>query len=70
VSTDPARLMNLPGGTLRPGAPADLTLLDLDRELTVTPARFHSRSRNTPFGGWTLKGRPWKTIVGGGIVWE
>jgi dihydroorotase len=68
MSTDPARLMNLPGGTLRPGAPADLTLLDLDRELTVTPARFHSRSRNTPFGGWPLRGGPWLTIVGGRVV--
>ena len=35
-----------------------MTILDLERELTVDPARFHSRSRNTPFGGWRLRGGP------------
>jgi dihydroorotase len=70
LSRDPARLLGLPGGSLAPGAPADLTLLDPAVEWTVDPARFQSRSRNTPFGGWAVTGRPWKTIVGGGIVWE
>jgi dihydroorotase len=70
LSRDPARLLGLPGGSLAPGAPADLTLLDPAAEWTVDPARFQSRSRNTPFGGWPVTGRPWKTIVGGGIVWE
>jgi dihydroorotase len=65
MSTGPARLFNLPGGTLRPGAPADVTVLDVDRELTVEPARFRSRSRNTPFGGWALRGGPWLTVVAG-----
>jgi dihydroorotase len=65
LSTEPARLLNLPGGTLRPGAPADITVLDLGRELTVEPHRFHSRSRNTPFAGWQLTGGPRMTIVGG-----
>jgi dihydroorotase len=70
LSRDPARLLGLPGGSLAPGAAADLTLLDPAAEWTVDPAKFASRSRNTPFGGWTVTGRPWKTIVGGGIVWE
>jgi dihydroorotase len=70
LSRDPARLLGLPGGHLAPGAPADLTLIDPVAEWTVDPARFQSRSRNTPFGGWPVTGRPWKTIVGGGIVWE
>ncbi|HSE94107.1 MAG TPA: dihydroorotase, partial [Methylomirabilota bacterium] len=70
LSRDPARLLNLPGGRLSPGAPADVTILDLDRELTVDPARFHSRSRNTPFAGWTLRGGPWMTIVGGRKVFS
>jgi dihydroorotase len=65
LSRDPARLLNLPGGTLAPGTRADITILDLERELTVDPSRFHSRSRNTPFGGWRLRGGPWMTIVGG-----
>jgi dihydroorotase len=68
LSTDPARLLNLPGGTLAPGAPADVTILDLDRELTVDPARFLSKGRNTPFAGWRLRGTPWMTIVAGKVV--
>jgi dihydroorotase len=70
LSRDPARLLGLPGGHLAPGAPADLTILDPAAEWTVDPARFQSRSRNTPFGGWPVTGRPWKTIVGGGVVFE
>ncbi len=70
MSADPARLLNLPGGSLAVGAPADVTLLDLDRELTVTPARFLSRGRNTPFGGFRLRGAPVMTIVGGEIRWR
>jgi dihydroorotase len=68
LSTDPARLLRLRGGSLGAGAPADVTILDLDAEIDVDPARFRSRSRNTPFAGWTLRGRPWKTIVGGRVV--
>ncbi len=68
LSTDPARLFNLPGGSLSPGAPGDVTILDLDRELTVDPARFFSKGRNTPFAGWRLRGAPWMTIVGGQVV--
>jgi len=70
LSRDPARLLGLPGGHLAPGAPADLTILDPAAEWTVDPARFQSRSRNTPFSGWPVTGRPWKTIVGGGVVFE
>ena len=69
LSRDPARLLGLPGGSLTPGAPADLTLLDPAAEWTVDPTRFASKSRNTPFAGWTLTGRPWRTIVGGRIAW-
>jgi dihydroorotase len=70
LSRDPARLLNLPGGSLAAGAPADLTLLDPQAQWTVDPAKFVSKSRNTPFGGWTLTGRPWKTVVGGRIAWQ
>src|SRR5437879_2525246 len=51
LSRDPARLLNLPGGSLAAGAPADLTLLDPERTVTVDPLTFRSKSRNTPFGG-------------------
>ena len=66
----PARVLGLPGGTLAPGSPADVTVLDLARKRQVDPGRFESRSRNTPFGGWTLKGWPAMTIVGGRVAWK
>ncbi len=68
-SCQPARAFHLPGGTLSPGSPADVTVLDLAREWTVDPTRFESKSRNTPFGGWALKGAPVATIVGGEVIW-
>jgi len=70
LSTHPAAILGLPGGTLAPGAPADVTVLDLGRRQKVDPARFLSKSRNTPFGGWTLKGGPALTIVGGRVAWR
>jgi dihydroorotase len=69
-STRPARVLGLPGGSLAPGSPADVTLLDPARRRAVDPARFASRSRNTPFAGWTLRGWPAMTIVGGRVVWK
>jgi dihydroorotase len=70
LSTRPAQVLDLPGGTLAPGSPADVTVLDLDRRFTIDPARFASKGRNTPFGGWTGRGGPALTIVGGRVVWE
>ncbi len=68
LSSGPARILGLPGGSLAPGAAADLTILDLERPFTVDPAAFRSKSRNTPFGGWTGTGAPVMTIVGGAVV--
>jgi dihydroorotase len=68
LSTGPARLLNLPGGSLAPGAAADITILDLEQPWTVDPAAFRSRSRNTPFAGFTGTGAPWMTLVGGAKV--
>jgi dihydroorotase len=68
LSTAPARLLNLPGGSLAPGAAADVTILDLERPWTVDPATFRSRSRNTPFAGATGTGAPWLILVGGSKV--
>jgi dihydroorotase len=70
LSANPARVLGLPGGTLAPGSPADLTLLDLGKKRQVDALRFESRSRNTPFGGWILKGWPAMTIVGGRVAWK
>jgi dihydroorotase len=70
LSANPARVLGLPGGTLAPGSPADITVLDLAKKRQVDPSRFESRSRNTPFGGWILKGWPAMTIVGGRVAWK
>ncbi|MEO7192950.1 MAG: dihydroorotase [Vicinamibacterales bacterium] len=68
LSTGPARVLNLPGGTLVEGGPADITILALDAPVTVSAAAFHSKGKNTPFDGWTLKGAVAATIVGGRVV--
>ncbi len=65
LSTGPARVLGLPGGRLEPGSPADLTLIDLEREVVVDAAGFRSKSRNTPFDGWRLRGAAVGTLVGG-----
>jgi len=70
LSTNPARTLDLPGGTLAPGSPGDVTLLDLGRKRQVDPARFQSLGRNTPFEGWILKGWPVATVVAGKVVWD
>ncbi|HEX2062559.1 MAG TPA: dihydroorotase [Thermoanaerobaculia bacterium] len=66
MSTAPARIFNLPGGTLRKGSLGDVTLLDLDTEYTVG-REFHSKAANSPFIGRTLHGRVAGTIVGGAL---
>jgi dihydroorotase len=70
MSCQPARAFNLPGGTLVEGSVADVTVFDARETWTVDPAAFLSKSRNTPFAGWELTGRPRVTIVGGRIVWS
>jgi dihydroorotase len=70
MSTAPARAFNLPGGSLGEGVPADVTVLDPAVRWTVDAARFLSKSRNTPFGGWELTGRARMTVVEGNVVWE
>ena len=66
----PARILRLPGGALTSGMPGDLTLLDLTREWEVVPAHFRSKSQNTPFAGYRLKGKAVATVVGGQIVYS
>jgi dihydroorotase len=70
MSTAPAAVFGLPGGTLKPGAPGDVVVLDVTGQWTVEPAAFFSKSRNTPFAGRTLTGRAALTLVGGKIVHE
>ncbi|MDR7499414.1 MAG: dihydroorotase, partial [Armatimonadota bacterium] len=68
MSTRPAQLLGLPGGSLRPGDPADLVIIDPHLAWTVRAEAFASRSRNTPFEGWTLRGRAVLTMVGGRVT--
>ncbi len=70
MSAGPAEAFGLPGGTLVPGSAGDVTIIDLDEAWTVDRDGFLSKSRNTPFHGWNLKGRACYTIVGGAVVWE
>ena len=65
---EPARLLKIEAGTLSIGANADITLIDPDLEWMVDASSFESLSRNTPFGGWKLKGRAVRTIVGGDTI--
>ena len=70
LSTNPARVFRLPGGTLREGAPADVTILAPDAPVTISAAALRSKSKNTPFDGWQLRGAVAATIVGGNIVYR
>jgi dihydroorotase len=69
MSVNPARILRVSGGRLSPGAPADITMLAPDTTVTVDRARLRSKSKNTPFHGWTLRGAPAATIVGGKVVY-
>lgn len=68
LTSKPAGLLGLQGGTLMPGASADIAVVDRACEWVVDPEQFHSKGRNTPFGGWTLKGRVVRTIIRGKTV--
>jgi dihydroorotase len=70
MSMMPARIFNLPGGTLAPGAAADVVVIDPNAKWTVRPEEFYSKSRNTPFGGRELRGRADVTIVRGQVVYQ
>ena len=70
MSTTPARIFNLPGGTLAVGAPADVVVFDPAVEWEVRPDAFYSKSRNTPFAGRRLRGRAEATIVRGELVFQ
>ena len=70
LSTNPAKIFKLPGGSLEIGAPADVAILDPDRIWTYDPAKGYSKSRNSPWAGQTLTGRAIATIVGGRLVYD
>jgi len=65
LSTNPARILRRPGGTLAPGTIADITVLAPDVAVTIVASKLASRSKNTPFDGWTLRGVAVATIISG-----
>ncbi len=70
MSLKPAGIIGIERGTLKPGAAADVTIIDPDLEWTVEPSEFKSKGRNTPFAGKKLKGKAVYTIVKGKVVNE
>ncbi len=70
MSTRPAQLLGLPGGSLRPGAPADVIVIDPDTPWVLDPADLKSQCKNTPFDESRFSGRVVRTIVGGRTVFE
>lgn len=70
MSVNPAKILNIPKGTLRPGADADITVLNPGKTWVVDPSNWRSQGKNTPFFGWTLKGKVIMTLVQGRIVYQ
>ena len=70
LTVNPARVLNLPHGTLSVGVAADVTVIDPARRWTVQAAHFRSKSRNTPFEGMEMQGQAVLTMVGGRVVWR
>jgi len=70
MTAGPARVLGLEKGTLKSGTDADITIIDTAREWVVEADHFYSKSRNTPFDGWKMRGRAVKTIVGGRVVYS
>jgi dihydroorotase len=70
LTINPARVLSIDRGTLKPGAVADVTVIDPDVAWTIDPAKFRSKSRNSPYGGWEVRGWADKVIVGGVVKFE
>jgi dihydroorotase len=70
MTIKPAQIVKLDAGTLRPGAVADVTIIDPDLKWTIDAEQFASKSRNCPFQGWDVTGRAVATIVAGQLKWQ
>jgi dihydroorotase len=70
LTVQPARVLGIDRGTLKPGAVADVTVIDPSVEWTIDPTRFKSKSRNSPFAGWKVRGRADAVVVAGAVKYE
>jgi dihydroorotase len=69
MSVNPARILRVPGGSLAVGAAADVTVLAPDRSVTIDRMKLRSKSKNTPYHGWSFRGAVAATLVGGRVVY-
>ncbi len=67
LTINPAELLHIPKGTLRPDADADVTIIDATTTWTIDPSQFRSKSKNSPYAGWEVRGRAHTVIVGGEV---
>jgi dihydroorotase len=70
MTINPARVLGIDRGTLKPEAVADVTIIDPDARWTIDPANFRSKSRNSPYVGWEVRGWAETVIVGGVVKFE
>lgn len=70
LTVNPARVLSIDRGTLAPGAVADVTILDPDARWTIDAGKFRSKSRNSPFAGWQVRGWADTVIVGGAVKFQ
>ena len=70
LTINPAKVLGIPKGTLKPGADADVTVIDPNLEWTIDPKQFRSKSRNCPFAGWKVKGRAVTVLVDGVVKYR
>ncbi|MCX7944647.1 MAG: dihydroorotase [Deltaproteobacteria bacterium] len=70
LSAGPAKVLNIPPNSLSVGSDANITIVDLKKEWTVDPSKFHSKGRNTPFAGYKLRGKAVATLVAGRILYS
>ena len=70
MSTNPARILGIPAGTLGIGACADVAVFNIADTYAIDKAAFASKGRNTPFDGWEVRGKAVYTLCGGRVVWD
>ena len=70
LTLNPATILGLPGGKIDVGEVADLIIVDTDNHWICDPAKFISKGKNTPFGGWDFHGRVTHTLIDGKVVYQ